>query len=345
MKKLAIYIVCLLVLAMTGCGKTILESPKDGGVDPTLVNVDLTFETDPSIEPYTSSRSETANAGEHDTRWIIEVFRDEINGTPTARRVLCCNPAVDGKHTISTSLPLHAAKYYIVTWMDYVQDGTLKDKYYTVNSLASISIPETKAYTGNNDYKDTYVARQELDLTGYRKQWNATVKQTVTLQRPMAKIEFITTDLDKFLDKLSEQLSKTGTTADNKLSRTPALSTIRVEMEYTCYFPCGFNAYTNKPNDARLGVAFSSNIIRLSEKEGHLASDYIFVNGTESAVTVKLTIRDSEGVVLNEIGGINVPIARGKLTTIRDEFLTRSYSPGIGIDPDFDGEIDIVIPD
>lgn len=345
MKKRTIYIICLLVLAMTGCDKTVLEFPKDEGVDPTLVNVDLTFEIDPSIEPYTSSRSETTIPGGHDTRWIIEVFRDEIDGSPAARHVLCCDPAVDGKHTISTSLPLHAAKYHIVTWMDYVQDGSLKDKYYIVNSLASISIPDTKTYIGNNDYKDTYVARQELDLTGYRNQWNATIKQTVTLRRPMAKIEFITTDLDKFLDKLSERRSKTGAAADNSLSRTPDLSTIRVEVEYACYFPCGFNAYTNKPNDARLGMAFNSNIIRLSEKEGHLASDYIFVNGTESAVTVNLIIRDHEGSVLNRVEGINVPIVRGKLTTIRDEFLTRSYSPGIGIDPDFDGEINIVIPD
>lgn len=83
----------------------------------------------------------------------------------------------------------------------------------------------------------------------------------------------------------------------------------------------------------------------LSDKEAHLAGDYIFVNGSESAVTVNLTLRDGEGNLLNRIEGINVPIVRGKLTVIRDEFLTRSYAPGIGIDPGFDGEINVVIPD
>ena len=48
---------------------------------------------------------------------------------------------------------------------------------------------------------------------------------------------------------------------------------------------------------------------------------------------------------LNRIEGIDVPIVRGKLTTIRDEFLTRDYAPGIGIDPGFDGDINITIPD
>ena len=76
-----------------------------------------------------------------------------------------------------------------------------------------------------------------------------------------------------------------------------------------------------------------------------MGSDYIFVNGSESAVTVNLSIRDDKGNVLNEVSGINVPIVRGKLTTIRDEFLTKSYTPGIGIDTDFEGEINIVIPD
>ena len=48
---------------------------------------------------------------------------------------------------------------------------------------------------------------------------------------------------------------------------------------------------------------------------------------------------------MNRIEGIDLPIVRGKLTTIRDEFLTRDYAPGIGIDPGFDGDINITIPD
>lgn len=40
---------------------------------------------------------------------------------------------------------------------------------------------------------------------------------------------------------------------------------------------------------------FECNMTPLTNKEAHLASDYIFVNGSESAVKVDLTIRDSEG--------------------------------------------------
>ena len=345
MKRMTIHIACLLVFLLIGCDKTVLEFPENGGVDPTLVNVDLTLEIDPKIEPYVPARSNTPEADLHDVRWIVEFFRDEIGGEPVERRVLTCEKAPDGRHSIRTSLALHAALYQVVAWMDYVDCGSAADKYYTVNSLSSICVPEAGDYIGDEDHKDTYVARQAIDLRGYRDWWNVVVGETVTLLRPMAKIEFITTDIDKFLEDLASRRLKAGTVSDELLSENPDLSTIRVQVEYAGYFPSGFNAYTNKPNDARTGMSFGCSMKPLTDKEARLASDYIFVNGSESAVKVNLLICDAEGHLLNEVGGIDVPIVRGKLTTIRDEFLTRDYAPGIGIDPGFDGEIDIVIPD
>ena len=53
MKKTILYPACLLVLMMTGCDKTVLEFPEGGGVDPTLVQMNLSLEVDPSIELYT----------------------------------------------------------------------------------------------------------------------------------------------------------------------------------------------------------------------------------------------------------------------------------------------------
>ena len=325
MKRVTIYIAHLLVLVLTGCDKTVLEFPENGGVDPTLVNVNLTLAIDPKIESYVpAERSKASEADLYDVRWIVEVFRDEIAGEPVQRYVLGCEQAADGHHTIHTSLALHAARYHVVAWMDYVDDGSVSDKYYTIPSLSAISVPEAGSYIGNEEHKDTYVARQEIDLKGYRDRWNETVDATVTLQRPMAKIEFITTDIDKFLDELAVRRPKmTGAVAGDLLSKAPDLSTIRVQVDYAGYFPSGFNAYTNKPNDARTGMGFGCNMTPLTGKEAHLASDYIFVNGSESAVKVNLTIRDSEGNLLNRIEGIDVPIVRGKLTTIRDEFLTR----------------------
>ena len=74
MKKTILYTVCLAVLTMTGCDKTVLEFPENGGIDPTLVNVNLTLAIDPKIESYEpSERSKVSEADLHDVRWIVEV--------------------------------------------------------------------------------------------------------------------------------------------------------------------------------------------------------------------------------------------------------------------------------
>lgn len=350
MKKTMLYTAILPVLLLAGCDRTVLEFPEGGGVDPTLVRMDLSLEVDPSIGLYTPAPSKSASGDDaFQVRWIVEVFRDGIGGEPVARRVLSSDEAADGRHAIATSLPVHAARYQVVAWADYVDRGSTEDKYYTAGSLSSIMISGPGEYVGDDGHKDAYTALREFDLREYGDRWNGTAECAVTLQRPMAKVEFVTTDVDKFLADLARRVgegaSACGRVSDDLLGGDPDLTTIRVTVEYAGYFPSGFNAYTNKPNDARTGVSFSCGMTPLTEREARLAGDCIFVNGTESAVTVNLTIRDGDGNLLNRVEGIDVPIVRGKLTVIRDEFLTRSYAPGIGIDPGFDGEIDIVIPD
>ena len=347
MKRTVLYTMCLFVLMVTSCNKTVMEFPEGEGVDPTLVQMNLSIEVDPSIELYTLSRSETVGTdATYNVRWIVEVFRDEIKGVPVERRILSCDKAPDNRHTIKTSIPLHAAKYQIVVWADYVDKGSIEDKYYTVNSLSSICISEPENYVGDEEHKNTYVGHKEIDLTGYRNRWNETTECSMTLESPMAQIEFITTDIDKFLDNLAKRNAKSfDFVADNLLGSSSNLESIQVTVEYDCYFPSSFNAYTNKPNDASLDVSFKCSMTPITEKEAHLAGDHIFVNGTESAVSVNLALHDSEGNLLNRIGGINVPIVRGKRTVIRDEFLTKEYAPGIGIDSGFDGVINVVIPE
>lgn len=350
MKKNVGYIVGLVAWLAVSCDSTVLEFPENGGIDPTLVHVNLSLEVDPTLEPYTTTQMLMKADGSqtHDVRWIIEIFQDAVDGTPVARRVLSADPDVEGHHAIETTFDLHAAKYQVVAWMDYVDDGSIADKYYVIPSLSSIRIPETENYIGDEDYKDTYVGHQEIDLSAYRTHWNSTVDQTVILERPMAKIEFITTDMGKVIAEWAARRAKTkaamsGSTA--ALADQVDVSSWQVNVEYAGYFPSSFNAYTNKPNDARQGVSFVSAMTPLSSQEARFGSDYIFVNGNESAVNVNLTISDAQGNVINEVQGIQVPIVRGKLTSVRDEFLTRSFTPGIGIDPGFDGEINVVIPE
>lgn len=337
---------CLLTL--TGCICSVLETPENGGIDPTLIRVSLTLRADTTIEPYRAvkSLSDAPSGDSLDMRCIVEVFKDNIGGELVERRIVGCDPSPDGNPVVTMPLELHAGRYYVVSWLDYVDDGSVADKYYKAASLSAIHIPDTSEYVGDEERKEAYTGREELDLTRYYNIWQADMACEMRLETPAARIEFIATDYDKLIEKTASSsemrhFSRAGVPYTGEVD----LSQIQVSVLYAGYFPSGYNAYAGKPNDAALGVSFDCTARPLSDTEMRLAGDHVFVNGSESAVTVNLQVKDRNGVLLNEVEGVRVPVVRGKLTTIRGDFLTRSFSSGIGIDPGFDGEINVVIPD
>ena len=89
------------------------------------------------------------------------------------------------------------------------------------------------------------------------------------------------------------------------------------------------------------GVVFNASLAEVTETSATLAFDYVFVNGTESAVTADIRIYDDRGAL--ESTGIRIPYKRNAVTRIYGDFLNRSYNSGVGIDPDYDGEYDIYL--
>ena len=146
--------------------------------------------------------------------------------------------------------------------------------------------------------------------------------------------ELITTDVIKYLNKLEQM----------KSVRPAGIEDFTVQLGYTGYFPTGFNVVSNRPNEAVTGIQFTSVPIVISNNEACLAFDYVLVNGTESSVTLEMVICNEKGQEVNRVGGVEVPVRRNRITTVRDAFLTREFAPGIGINPGFDGEINVVVP-
>ncbi len=71
--------------------------------------------------------------------------------------------------------------------------------------------------------------------------------------------------------------------------------------------------------------------------------DYVFVNGKESAVTVKVGIYDDENRQLSISEAIEVPLKRNYHTVIRGPFLTSKASGGVNIDPDYNGDYNLFV--
>ena len=232
---------------------------------------------------------------------------------------------------------LHARNYRVVAWRDFVlaaevSGNTAADCFYTTSDFAAVKLRGD--YTGGTDYKDVFCGQATLDLIPYRCRLAARHCEEIQLERPLAKIELITTDVIKYLNKLEQM----------KSVRPAGIEDFTVQLGYTGYFPTGFNVVSNRPNEAVTGIQFTSVPIVISNNEACLAFDYVLVNGMESSVTLEMVICNEKGQEVNRVSGVEVPVRRNRITTVRDAFLTREFAPGIGINPGFDGEINVVVP-
>lgn len=252
-----------------------------------------------------------------------------------------------------TSLPtdigidLPRGHYRLIVWTDYVADGSTGHLYYNTDDFAAISLWGSR-HTGNNDYRDAFHGTADIDLTQVRMP-EATlgptperpvVDMTVTSERPLAKFNILTTDLDKFISRAKE--SRAGRARDIKTDVD--LNDFRIVIHYPAYMPSEFNAHTGKPSDSSTGNSFDSSIHLDANGNAELGFDYVLVNGSEASVQIALEVYDYDSTLLSSTGTITVPLMRSKLTTLIGEFLTVSTQGGVGIDPSYDGEFNIFIP-
>ena len=311
------------------------------GVDPTLVEVNTEVTLDLELVPLEIITQESARSGTNKARsgttkaddgyrrrFIIEAWRE---GKPKAvRRVTVMETAEedgDGKISLPIHLKLHALEYTLAVWTDYVKAGTTDDLYYDTDNLQQVAC--TDPYTGSTPYRDCLYGTAPLDLRQYRDEWNAKVQIKVDMVRPLAKYELIATDVKDFLRKTKKQR------ADDE--------TFTITFSYGFYLPTVFNVLTGKPADSRTGIAYTTplTVPTDGQKECTIGTDFVFVNGTESFVSLSMEIRDGGGNVISRTTGLEVPYRRGHLTTVRARFLTNEMQGGVDIDDDFDGNIDV----
>ena len=91
------------------------------------------------------------------------------------------------------------------------------------------------------------------------------------------------------------------------------------------------------------GVRFESTNQAVDEHEEGLGFDYVFVNGKESSVMVTVALLDEDGTQLSRSNQIEVPLKRSMLTVVKGSFLIQETGGGVAIDPDFEGEFNIVL--
>lgn len=236
------------------------------------------------------------------------------------------------------TLDLTPGDYDIMVWSDLVEnDGG--NPFYEASDFAEITLQGD--HKGNNDYRDAFRGTGGISLAA---DITEHVPDTldIVMQRPLAKFGFITDDVEKFIEKEAvRSLSKS--VAEDVASRVN-IDEYKVVFYYVGFMPCAYSMFTDKPVDSFTGVFFESTLKKLTESEAMLGFDYVFVNGKESAVTVRIALYDDEGEQISLTEAIEVPLKRSRHTVLRGSLLMSKASGGVNINPDYDGDHNLIFP-
>jgi hypothetical protein len=237
------------------------------------------------------------------------------------------------------TLDLLPGNYNVMVWSDLIQTSS-DNHFHNADNFAEIRLQGD--HKGNNDYRDAFRGSNNISLVADIME-HLPDTLDIAMQRPLAKFEFVTTDLKEFIDKEYQYLLKEVETRGELLPTRVNTDDYKVVLYYSGYMPFAYNMNADKPVDSKLGVSFESKIDVLNENEASLGFDYVFVNGKTSSVTVQIGLYDKEDSQLALSVPINVPLQRNHHTVVKGSFLMEETSGGITINPDFDGNHNIVI--
>lgn len=339
------------LLCITSCA--VHEWPEPSPAD---VIVNLDFDTQlPQYKVLNEEGTRASHDGrDYDIRYAIAAYRLLQDGSyaeePFLLKVFSKDEIDELNATFRFSIDEGSYRFYV--WTDFVLAGTQSDYFYNTTNFRRISLQGT--HEGNNDFRDAFSGSADLKVIRLgSKETPSTV--TVQMRRPLAKFEFITTDLQEFITKTIEAMirkeeaeaaAKAGETKSDGDTKTPVvdLEKYTVVFFYSGYMPNAYNMMEGKPCDSATGVKFSSAISAIDNHDARLGFDYVFVNGEESSVMVTVALYDEEGTQLSISRQIEVPIKRSMLTTVRGSFLMQNTGGGVAIDPGFEDEFNIYIP-
>lgn len=350
MKLIKHYIVysILSLLALTGCD--VHEFPEEREK---LVSYMLHLDFDTEIPLYKeiaySRNSESKGlADTHDIRYIVNAYRSDENGRSDSRMAtstfVLTRPYTSGLNC-SVPLELNEGHYTFRVWTDYVDAGSSSDKYYDTRNFAEIILTDRENHPGSNDCREAFRGITTAEVTDNAGQ----SPMTVEMKRPMGKFKFVSTDVDAFYSRVvKEIMEKRGLSLEDEsesdsrtiydqLLKSVDITDYKVVFRYNIFMPCAFNMFTDKPADSWTGMSFNSQMHKENESEMNLGFDYIFVNGSETTLSISVEIYNADGELISSSNPVDVPIVRNKLTVVKGAFLTSKASGGVAINPGFDG--------
>lgn len=249
----------------------------------------------------------------------------------------------------SFALCLPPGEYSLMVWSDFVQSKN-DQFFYNVSDFSELKLQLEDI--GSTRYKDAFRGTCDVvlpkDILAHDD-----ISVDAEMQRPLAKYEFIATDLAKFISneqaRAAEKQKNSIEGESHAINSDVSLNSIdfdkyKAVFYYVGYMPCAYSMFSDKPVDSNTGVVFETKLNGLNEAEASVGFDYVLVNGTQSAVTLQIAIFDEDNTRLSLTEPIEVPLKRSRHTIVRGDFLTLKASGGVKVNPDYEGDHNVIIP-
>ena len=346
MKKLIYLMICMPLWLLTACD--VHEWPDTP--ESVKFHLRLNYETDMTVwnHLYNGDIIEQGYGETYDNhqeygkiRYVVRAYpvleKNRITSDYTQEFVFTKN--ISEGYDYETSLDLPAGNYQIKVWSDLVKSSA--DAYfYNATNFAEIVLQGE--HEANTDHRDAFRGSNSISLVADIME-HIPDTLDIAMQRPLAKYEFITTDLQKFIDKEFEFLQKEAASRGETPPSRVNLDEYDLICYYSGYMPNAYNLNGDKPVDSMMGVLFNSKVQILTENEAYLGFDYVFVGNNKSAVTMQIGLYDKQDRQVALTEPINVPLQRSHHTILKGSFLIQEATGGLTINPEFDGNHNIVI--
>lgn len=289
---------------------------------------------------------------DYDVRYVIEAYEKSKDGSykenqAYARFEFTRDEVRDLDNTFT--LNLMEGEYRFRAWVDYIDAATGEERFHNADDFRYIKLfgrDEKIAHTGNNDFRDAFTGYVDVDVIRYGSN-HAPTSATMEMYRPVSKVVFITTDLNDWITKVitnhKEMMAQSGLPTGEITKDMINLKDYTVKIHYPQYMPNAFNLVTDRTAWSDVNVSFTSQLIKLNDAEASMGFDYVFANSVDPKVVMAVSLHSKDGTQLARSIDITVPLERGKVTTVKGSFLLEESDGGVSINPDFDGEFNIVL--
>jgi len=315
-------------------------------------HIRLVFDTDMDEQNYYYEAYSSRAMEDYEMRYILRAYPVESRGSARAvsrqsvweHSIIRTVSLNEYDYELDMDIELPEGTYCLMVWTDFVKAGTDADCFYMPDDFAEITLfGEHKA---NTDMRDAFRGEKDFVQGMVDENGNPMTDILVEMKRPLAKYTFVTTDLQEFIEKEEVEARKRAEARGEEYddSRSIDLEDYRVVFYYPGFMPSAYNMFTDRPSDSKTGVQFKSQLSAYNDSEASMGFDYVFVNGSSATVQVTVGLFDKDNNQISMSNPIDVPLNRGVNTIVRGKFLMMNADGGIGIDPSFDGDHNIIIP-